>query len=345
MPGMHALASPIEKTSNKKVPENLKKELIEKEKKVEDIKKKQEELRKDLQEITQQYQDSYTKLLLVKERAKRNQQNLDEASIELELNQSKLNDRVVGMYKNRDDLVILSLIFDFESFDAIISKFQFLHLISKADSDLIEKTKSLKEEIEEKQHALDKIKINHQEALSEVEKKQNDMKRNLDAQNMLAKLISQDIVRLRKRTTNLDGLELSIVFPLDGPHSFINDWGFPRSGGRRHRGNDIFAQIGTPVVAVTDGVIGKASHVERGLGGITLWVYGYDNNQYYFAHLSEIHPGIKVGIRVKTGQVIGYVGDTGNARTTPPHLHFQVHPGGGEPINPYQYLVAVDPYQ
>lgn len=324
---------------------NLKQKILQKEKKVQELKAQQKKLRKQLQEITQQYQDSYTKLVLVKERVQRNKQKLDEASIELDLNQEKLDERVVSMYKNKEELVVLSLLLNFKNFQDLVSEIQFMAMVSKADIELVDKTKQLRDQVEEKQLKLEKQVAKQRLALSEVEEKQNAMKRNLDMQNLLAQLMAKDINRLRKQTTNVDGLSISIIFPVNGPHSFINDWGFPRSGGRTHKGNDIFAAKGTPLVAVTDGYIGKSSPIEKGLGGITLWVYGTDGNQYYYAHLSKIHPGIRVGSKVAAGQIIGYVGNTGNARTTPPHMHFQIHPGGGEAINPYPYLVASDPYQ
>lgn len=323
----------------------LKQKLLQKEQKVKQLKAQQEKLRKQLQEITQQYQDSYTKLVLIKEKVQRNKQKLDETSIELDLNQDKLNRRVVAMYKNNEDLIFLSLLLNFKSFQELISEIQFMAMVGKADLELVNETTRLRDQVRQKQYKLEKEVAKQKQALAEVEEKQNAMKRNLDMQNLLAQLLSQDISRLRKQTANVDGLSITIVFPVNGPHSFINDWGFPRSGGRRHRGNDIFAKTGTPTVAAADGYIGKASPVEKGLGGITLWVYGIDGNQYYYAHLSKIHPGIRVGSKVAAGQVIGHVGNSGNARTTPPHLHFQIHPGGGEPINPYPYLIAADPYQ
>jgi peptidoglycan LD-endopeptidase LytH len=129
------------------------------------------------------------------------------------------------------------------------------------------------------------------------------------------------------------------VFPVQGANSFINDWGFPRSGGRTHKGTDIFAPRHTPLVAVVGGVISKTSPVERGLGGITLWLRGDDGNSYYYAHLEAIAEGIVPGVRVQAGQFVGTMGDSGNARTTPTHLHFEIHPGGGPAVNPYPTLV------
>ena len=130
------------------------------------------------------------------------------------------------------------------------------------------------------------------------------------------------------------------VFPVQGPNSFTNTWGYPRGGGRTHQGTDIMSPRGTPVVAVVNGTVSRAKPVESGLGGITIWLDGNDRNSYYYAHLSRIEGGISSGTRVGAGQVIGYVGNTGDARSTDPHLHFEIRPGGGSPINPYATLVA-----
>ena len=125
--------------------------------------------------------------------------------------------------------------------------------------------------------------------------------------------------------------------PVFGVVAFTNDWGQPRSGGRTHQGTDMFAAIGTPVVAVVGGTVSDAS---GGLGGISLDVAGDDGVRYFYAHLSRIE---RSSGRVNPGDVIGYVGDTGNAAGGPPHLHFQLHPDGGEPVNPYPTVRVLCP--
>ncbi len=123
------------------------------------------------------------------------------------------------------------------------------------------------------------------------------------------------------------------VCPVQGARAFSNDWGNPRSGGRRHKGNDIFARPGTPVVAP---VAGSVTTRTGGLGGNSVYVRGVDGNTYYGAHLSRF--GSTGG--VSQGQIIGFVGTSGNARGGAAHLHFEIHPGNGAAVNPYSTLRA-----
>jgi murein DD-endopeptidase MepM/ murein hydrolase activator NlpD len=125
--------------------------------------------------------------------------------------------------------------------------------------------------------------------------------------------------------------------PVGPENSFIDSWHFPRSGGRRHQGTDVFAPYGSPAYAVTDGVIDKWGN--GGLGGITLWLRAANGDRYYYAHNSMNLAA--VGTRVQAGDVVAYVGKSGNARTTPAHVHFEAHPGGGAAANPYPFLAAI----
>ncbi|MDJ0770406.1 MAG: peptidoglycan DD-metalloendopeptidase family protein [Ilumatobacter sp.] len=125
----------------------------------------------------------------------------------------------------------------------------------------------------------------------------------------------------------------TIVCPVAGPSAYGDTWGAPRSGGRRHQGVDMLAPTGTPLVAVISGTV---AHRNNRLGGITVSLQGDNGNRYYYAHLDRYEglPG-----RVAQGQVIGYVGDTGNA-TGVPHLHLEIRPNGGVPVNPYPSVRA-----
>lgn len=123
-------------------------------------------------------------------------------------------------------------------------------------------------------------------------------------------------------------------FPVAGRAYYSDDWLNPRYNPEPHlhHGLDIFADFGTPIRSPDRGVVSRLS--TGGSGGIGVWITGTDGTAYYFAHLLERAEGIHVGQRVQVGTVIGSVGDTGNAQGGTPHLHFQIHPGGGAPVPP-----------
>ena len=114
-----------------------------------------------------------------------------------------------------------------------------------------------------------------------------------------------------------------------------NSWGDSRSSGRGHEGVDMFAVRGTPIFSATEGYVLKVG--TNALGGNIVFVYGKGGVRYYYAHLDRIARGIEIGTRVTTDSVWGFVGNTGNAETTPPHLHFGMYQNGAQ--NPYDLLV------
>ena len=122
--------------------------------------------------------------------------------------------------------------------------------------------------------------------------------------------------------------------PVDGPTVFSDTWGAPRSGGRAHQGVDMRAARGTPLVAIYDSRVWRTNPVDTGLGGITVWLERPNGDRFYYAHLHGL-ANISVGQQVSEGQLIGYVGSTGNADDAWPHLHFEFHPAGRGPVNPY----------
>ncbi|MFC4638820.1 M23 family metallopeptidase [Deinococcus hohokamensis] len=126
----------------------------------------------------------------------------------------------------------------------------------------------------------------------------------------------------------------SLPNPLPG-RTLVDTWGGARSGGRRHEGIDIFAPRGTAIRATTPGLILNVGL--NTLGGRTVMVLGPGGQRHYYAHLERYMPGLGRGDWVQAGDVVGYVGNSGNARSTPPHLHYGIYTSGGA-INPYPLL-------
>ena len=115
-------------------------------------------------------------------------------------------------------------------------------------------------------------------------------------------------------------------------------WGAARSQGRNHEGIDIMAERGTKVYSATEGLVADLRN--NNLGGKIIWILGPSGSWHYYAHLDGHKRGLNVGDYVHKGDLIGYVGNTGNARATAPHLHYGIYLNGKGrgAVNPYSYL-------
>jgi murein DD-endopeptidase MepM/ murein hydrolase activator NlpD len=171
-----------------------------------------------------------------------------------------------------------------------------------------------------------------------------DVKSAMAAMEKLEQRSKSTVARLTRVADKLAGFNTTHLVngrwtscPVSKPYSFTDTWGAPRSGGRAHKGTDIMNPLGNRVHAIVDGVVSRQTN--SSLGGISLYLRGADGNEYYYAHLMRY--ASRVGQRVKAGELIAINGQTGNARFTAPHVHFEVHPGGGAPVNPYPYLKRV----
>ena len=120
--------------------------------------------------------------------------------------------------------------------------------------------------------------------------------------------------------------DLALRMPVAGVlvGQVADTWGAARDGGRAHEGQDIFAPAGTPVHSATSGFVYRIETRDR--GGRVVWVAGAGGRRYYYAHLED-WAEIVEGMPVTPDTVLGYVGNTGNASTTPPHLHFAIYSG------------------
>jgi murein DD-endopeptidase MepM/ murein hydrolase activator NlpD len=134
------------------------------------------------------------------------------------------------------------------------------------------------------------------------------------------------------------------VFPIYGPASYGDSFGAPRQNTGWHHGEDIFAPLGAPILAVADGIVYSVGWND--VGGLRLWLQDRAGNEFYYAHLSAFSPLAVNGAQVKAGDVLGFNGNTGDAEHTPYHLHFEIHPasliykGYDGVVAPYPYLNA-----
>ena len=134
------------------------------------------------------------------------------------------------------------------------------------------------------------------------------------------------------------------VFPVYGQASYTNTFGAPRANTGWHHGEDIFAPLGAPILAVADGIVYSVGWND--VGGLRLWLQDQAGNEFYYAHLSAYSPLAVNGAQVRAGEVLGFMGNTGDAEHTPYHLHFEIHPasmlylGYDGAVAPYPYLNA-----
>jgi murein DD-endopeptidase MepM/ murein hydrolase activator NlpD len=141
----------------------------------------------------------------------------------------------------------------------------------------------------------------------------------------------------------LDGIaEVSggIACPLEPPYSFINSWGFARSGGRTHKGTDMMAPLGATVFAFADGVVSEASSIDRGLSGRKVKIKHPGGVETWYFHLDTVRA--RAGQKVSAGDVIGTNGSTGNAAEGGEHVHFEYHINGAA-VNPWPFAAKACP--
>lgn len=271
--------------------------------------------------------------------------------------QEKLNQRIVSYYKSRGSTTttVLEVFFTQKSLAGALAQIGQLQRVADQDQDFFSSigrhlgnVRVLQEDLEVKRTEqaqrvaeLDAAQTELEDRIQAVAADYKSLKRQVAALEEEERLAREAAANAAVPAGGSAAAVRSFVFPVDGPHSFADTWGAARSGGRSHQGTDIFAARGTPCLAVVSGEITQA-YWNQGLGGTCVWLAGSNGVSYYYAHLDGIAGGISPGAGVRAGQVVGYVGNSGNAAGGPCHLHFQAHPGGGSPVNPYSVLAASD---
>lgn len=301
-------------------------------------------LQAELNRLTSELSQTQSKLAAVESKIRANQQQLAAAEAEYERWKGILSERVVAMYKERN-VAALDVLLECDDFDTFINSYDFMTRIGNHDAEAIDATRSLMAEIRARRAELESAKAEYQAYSSSLQRQRASIQSKLNEQKAIVAGLDREVAALLSTrygggsrggavTTWNIGPVNGLYFPVAGPHSYVNDWGAPRSVGRTHKGCDIMANYGTPCVAITSGTVEQRS---GGNAGLYIFLHGDNGHLYYYMHLQ----GFAASGRVSAGQIIGYVGDTGNARGCP-HLHFEWHPNHGPAVNPYPLLVAID---
>jgi peptidoglycan LD-endopeptidase LytH len=310
-------------------------------------------------------------ILQVQEKISTNERDLATARVQLE-------ERLVGIYKDGSDTTsyYLDVFFSEEDLASVIERFDALDQIAKDDQALFDKVEGYLEDSKTNKALLEQKKAQKSDEVKELKRLQEDASAKLQAATTEYQGLKEQIETLQTAIRRADAraaaaaaarraaalraraaaaransgsssggggsvISGSFVFPVRGPHSYVDSWGAPRSGGRTHKGTDIMAARNTPLVACVSGTIYKINFYDKGLGGRTIYVRGSNGTLFYYAHCNSIASGMSTGKYVSAGTVIAYVGNSGDARNGPTHCHFSIIIGGVY-INPYPTLRAHD---
>lgn len=330
-------------------------------------------LKTGLDKLVGEYQQAYGKLQEIEDAIAKKERELNSATEQQVFYQKILNKLSVFTYRD-GDIYFFEVVLGTKSFKDLIVRLDYLVKLSQRQAEILSAAKRLREVVATGRDQLATEKAQQKELVSSLQSKQEDIYRLLSEQQAMLNSLGSQTSALeseKAKTEELKKLEaakaieiagtsitISMGFPIPSPHahSFINDWGFPRAGNSSgHQGTDIFAMKGTPVIAVADGVIGPEFGFIR-IGGWRLHLVDSNGVDYYYAHLNNdspgtddnqggagtaYAPGISPGVKVKKGQLLGFIGDSGDAEPTPAHVHFGIQVND-KWVNPYPHLKSAD---
>jgi murein DD-endopeptidase MepM/ murein hydrolase activator NlpD len=291
------------------------------------------EARAKLDAMVETYESARTEFGTASQRLWQAERDAEALAGDLRAARAQLGDRATAMYTGRR-LAVLDAMLNARSMDEFLRVFSYMTAVLNDDATEIRRIESQSADASVAIAALDAERAATRSTVREMDVVQNSVLAEMAEVQRLLKEIRATIVAEAGK----------FQFPVHPPYSFTDSWGAPRMHGTRfahaHEGTDIFAPRGTPVVAVVPGVVERVG--ERGLGGKSLYLRSQTGHRYYYAHLDGYAETAVDGTVVEAAAVLGYVGDTGNARGGLPHLHFEIHLPGGGPINPYPTLKAAD---
>jgi murein DD-endopeptidase MepM/ murein hydrolase activator NlpD len=291
------------------------------------------DLRRDLAEVTRAVEEAEHTQDTLTERIARLERSVARAEQQTAAVRDRLGDRARAAYTRGvgQDQLVLSLLTAGSAPTDTIDRVSLLGAVSRDDDEAMQTARV----------AIRRLRISRQQLVeARAEAAATDRKLTADSKKLealLKKLAAQQATRpARASRSGRDTGSGAVVATggracLVGPsHSFTDTYGESRGGGRAHEGVDVFAPYGSGVYAVESGTIKKAYSSSR--GGLTIFLRGNSGTEYWYMHESSL--SVSTGQSVSVGQRIGSVGTSGNAQGKSPHVHFEVHPGGGGPVNP-----------
>jgi murein DD-endopeptidase MepM/ murein hydrolase activator NlpD len=263
---------------------------------------------------------------------------IDQLVAELARIRRSLNDRVAAAFMSGGSFSLGALL-TADSIQDATDRLQYAQSVVQGDADLATEVGVKTEELRRQEARLRRAVQQEAVAVEDLESQRDRIGRQVTELNRIVADLEAELEEQEQAQLGLGGTVVVSgsgaiqTCPVAGPNSFVDSFGWPRSGGRTHQGTDLIAAYGTPVVAVAPGTARSASN---SLGGNAVVVQHDSGGDWtYYAHLSSFGA---TG-HVSAGTVIGHVGSTGN--TSVNHLHFEFHPNGGAAVNPYSALLAV----
>jgi len=309
------------------------------EEKLEAAREKLARVEREAEIATHEYERARGRFILTREKMSEVKARLAKAVKKIEKMQVQLGERAREVYQLGPTSTI-GILLEADSFNEFSDRMVFLDQLAQDDADLVLNLGVLQEELARRRSDLTALAEQQADTTKTLNQKKKEIFDKLAEAQAIRDKFAKQFEAEKAAAAALAAAGIATVkgqalqaCPAPGS-SFVDSWGAPRSGGRSHQGVDMMAPSGTPVYAAQTGTV---RHSTSSLGGISAYVMGPDTT--FYAHLRG-YSGVGDGAHVSAGTLIGYVGDTGNARGTP-HLHFEYHPGGGGAVNPTPYVRAV----
>lgn len=306
------------------------------------LKAQLERLKQETASAGKSFDDAKDRVEAVEEKIKKNRSAVARTQKQLKIARKKLNRLAESSYRGQGMYLLIDMLLSANDFESFIKVYEYSARIGDSYSDTIDKTTALSQRLKRQQRQLAVERDARAKELKPYREKLDRLNQNLkkieaqykSVQSQLAKVRSRRNAALGITSVSVSAGANGMVFPVSGSYYYSDTWGAARSGGRTHQGTDVMARRGTPLVAFTSGSI-RVSY--NGLGGKCVYITGDNGWTAYYAHMDSIS---RTSGRVKAGEVVGTVGDSGNARGTP-HLHIQLWKNGAL-LNPYPILKAME---